>query len=249
MHYGRDSPPEDPRPLDLLQAEPRAGVEAGHAKGEARESWSRRRRDARRIDGAPRSPGRAASTSALSHPQAVATAYTGHSPRPLSSRVPRVPNVMPLRATRSLTVPLTRISPALCAIRDSVADIGLRVRIGVHTGECEVIEGKLAGLAVVIGSRVAAHAIESACIPRAADLRPAFNVRLERARGRRLGVRAGPDHGDERANDRAPLRNPVAGLRGRDPREARRARRSFGPRAGHGRRWNGRLGAAIPHEQ
>jgi class 3 adenylate cyclase len=45
-----------------------------------------------------------------------------------------------------------------CAIRDSVTDMGLRVRIGVHTGECEIVDGKLAGLAVVIGSRVAAHA-------------------------------------------------------------------------------------------
>jgi class 3 adenylate cyclase len=32
------------------------------------------------------------------------------------------------------------------------------VRAGVHTGECEVHEGKVAGLAVVIGARVAAAA-------------------------------------------------------------------------------------------
>jgi class 3 adenylate cyclase/pimeloyl-ACP methyl ester carboxylesterase len=45
-----------------------------------------------------------------------------------------------------------------CAIRDSVTDLGLPIRIGVHTGECELVDDKLAGLAVVIGSRVAAHA-------------------------------------------------------------------------------------------
>src|SRR6266700_3153629 len=38
---------------------------------------------------------------------ALATAYTGHSPSPLSSRIPRGSKSMPLPATRSLTVPLT----------------------------------------------------------------------------------------------------------------------------------------------
>jgi len=32
------------------------------------------------------------------------------------------------------------------------------VRAGLHTGECEVIEGKIGGLAVHIGARVAAQA-------------------------------------------------------------------------------------------
>jgi len=45
-----------------------------------------------------------------------------------------------------------------CAIRDRVTEIGLQVRVGIHTGECEVIDGKLGGLTVVIGARVAAHA-------------------------------------------------------------------------------------------
>jgi class 3 adenylate cyclase len=45
-----------------------------------------------------------------------------------------------------------------CAIRDSVSDLGLNVRIGVHTGECDVVDGKLSGLAVVIGARVAEQA-------------------------------------------------------------------------------------------
>jgi class 3 adenylate cyclase/pimeloyl-ACP methyl ester carboxylesterase len=44
------------------------------------------------------------------------------------------------------------------AIVDGVRELGLDVRAGVHTGECEVHEGKVAGLAVVIGARVAATA-------------------------------------------------------------------------------------------
>lgn len=45
-----------------------------------------------------------------------------------------------------------------CAIRDVVTSLGLGIRVGVHTRECDVVDGKLSGLAVVIGSRVAAHA-------------------------------------------------------------------------------------------
>jgi class 3 adenylate cyclase len=41
---------------------------------------------------------------------------------------------------------------------DGVRELGLEVRAGLHTGECEVHEGKVAGLAVVIGARVAAIA-------------------------------------------------------------------------------------------
>jgi class 3 adenylate cyclase len=44
------------------------------------------------------------------------------------------------------------------AIVDGVRELGLEVRAGVHTGECEVHEGKVAGLSVVIGSRVMAAA-------------------------------------------------------------------------------------------
>jgi class 3 adenylate cyclase len=44
------------------------------------------------------------------------------------------------------------------AIREAVAELGLRIRIGIHTGECEIIDGKPGGLAVVIGARVAAQA-------------------------------------------------------------------------------------------
>jgi len=47
---------------------------------------------------------------------------------------------------------------AACAIRDGVRPLGLDVRVGLHTGECEVIQGKLGGIAVHTGARVAAEA-------------------------------------------------------------------------------------------
>jgi pimeloyl-ACP methyl ester carboxylesterase len=45
-----------------------------------------------------------------------------------------------------------------CAVREAVTDLGLELRAGLHTGECEVLDGKVAGLAVSIGARVAAQA-------------------------------------------------------------------------------------------
>jgi class 3 adenylate cyclase len=42
-----------------------------------------------------------------------------------------------------------------CAIRDDVRRLGIDIRAGVHTGECQVIDQKLGGLAVHIGARVA----------------------------------------------------------------------------------------------
>jgi class 3 adenylate cyclase/DNA-binding SARP family transcriptional activator len=44
------------------------------------------------------------------------------------------------------------------AITERVSGIGLSIRAGVHTGECERIEGKLCGIAVNIGARVCAEA-------------------------------------------------------------------------------------------
>jgi class 3 adenylate cyclase len=53
----------------------------------------------------------------------------------------------PIRAIRCAT-----------AIEDTVRDLGLQVRAGLHTGECESVGEKLAGLAVNIGARVASQA-------------------------------------------------------------------------------------------
>jgi class 3 adenylate cyclase/alpha-beta hydrolase superfamily lysophospholipase len=41
------------------------------------------------------------------------------------------------------------------AIRDGVRSLGLEVRCGLHTGECEIVGDDLAGIAVHIGARVA----------------------------------------------------------------------------------------------
>jgi len=45
-----------------------------------------------------------------------------------------------------------------CAIRGAISELDLEVRAGLHTGECEVLDGKVAGIAVSIGARVAAEA-------------------------------------------------------------------------------------------
>jgi class 3 adenylate cyclase len=47
------------------------------------------------------------------------------------------------------------------AIRDAVRAVGLEVRCGLHTGEVETIDGKVAGLAVHIGARVGSMAAPS----------------------------------------------------------------------------------------
>ncbi len=53
----------------------------------------------------------------------------------------------PARAVRCATV-----------ARDAVRELGLELRSGVHTGECELLESKLAGIAVHTGARIAALA-------------------------------------------------------------------------------------------
>jgi class 3 adenylate cyclase len=44
------------------------------------------------------------------------------------------------------------------AIVDAVRPLGIELRVGIHTGECEAINGKVGGLAVNIGARVCALA-------------------------------------------------------------------------------------------
>ena len=53
--------------------------------------------------------------------------------------------------------PARAIGCAQAIIADST-ELGLEVRAGVHTGECERDERKLAGIAVHIGARIAAEA-------------------------------------------------------------------------------------------
>ncbi len=45
-----------------------------------------------------------------------------------------------------------------CAIRDAVRPLGIEVRAGLHTGECELLGEDVGGIAVAIGARVGALA-------------------------------------------------------------------------------------------
>jgi pimeloyl-ACP methyl ester carboxylesterase len=45
-----------------------------------------------------------------------------------------------------------------CAVRDAVQALGVSIRVGLHTGECELVGSELEGLAVHIAARVAATA-------------------------------------------------------------------------------------------
>lgn len=51
-----------------------------------------------------------------------------------------------------------RAVQAATAIRGAVRELGIEVRAGVHTGECEIHDGKVAGIAVSIGARISALA-------------------------------------------------------------------------------------------
>jgi class 3 adenylate cyclase len=44
------------------------------------------------------------------------------------------------------------------AIRERLTELGLEIRAGLHTGECELLEDKVGGIAVHIGARVASQA-------------------------------------------------------------------------------------------
>ncbi|HEU5212602.1 MAG TPA: adenylate/guanylate cyclase domain-containing protein [Gaiellaceae bacterium] len=44
------------------------------------------------------------------------------------------------------------------AVGEAVSELGLEVRAGLHTGECELLDEKVAGIAVSIGARVASRA-------------------------------------------------------------------------------------------
>ncbi len=47
---------------------------------------------------------------------------------------------------------------AACAMRDAVRDLGIEIRAGLHTGEIELAETAIEGIAVHIGARIAALA-------------------------------------------------------------------------------------------
>jgi class 3 adenylate cyclase len=45
-----------------------------------------------------------------------------------------------------------------CDIIDHVGELGLSIRAGIHTGECEMSDGRVSGIAVHVGARIAAFA-------------------------------------------------------------------------------------------
>jgi pimeloyl-ACP methyl ester carboxylesterase len=47
---------------------------------------------------------------------------------------------------------------AACAARDAIRDLGIEIRAGLHTGECELIADKVGGIAVHTGARISAAA-------------------------------------------------------------------------------------------
>ena len=47
---------------------------------------------------------------------------------------------------------------AACAIRESVEALGIEIRAGLHTGECELMQDKIGGIAVNTGARIASMA-------------------------------------------------------------------------------------------
>lgn len=49
---------------------------------------------------------------------------------------------------------------AACAISDFARRLGIKLKAGLHTGECDVMEDKVGGIAVEIGSQVAARAAD-----------------------------------------------------------------------------------------
>jgi class 3 adenylate cyclase len=51
-----------------------------------------------------------------------------------------------------------RAVQAAAALRDPLRAVGLEIRSGVHTGECEISDGKVVGIAVSIGARIASLA-------------------------------------------------------------------------------------------
>ncbi|MDZ5622252.1 adenylate/guanylate cyclase domain-containing protein [Nocardioides sp. HM23] len=54
--------------------------------------------------------------------------------------------------------PARAIRAALSIVRDAQDELGVQIRAGVHTGECELLGNDLGGMAVHLGARIAAKA-------------------------------------------------------------------------------------------
>ncbi len=54
--------------------------------------------------------------------------------------------------------PARAVECARAVVVATRAELGIGIRAGAHTGECEMVDGKLGGLAVHVGARIAANA-------------------------------------------------------------------------------------------
>jgi class 3 adenylate cyclase len=74
-----------------------------------------------------------------------------------------------------------------CAISDAVRQLGIEIRAGLHTGECEAVGDKMRGIAVHIGARVASLAASGEILLSSTvkDLVAGAGIRFE-DRGRRV---------------------------------------------------------------
>src|SRR5256885_348970 len=73
----------------------------------------------------------------------------------------RVPTLIIHRSGDGFLATFTGPSRAIdcaTAIRDELRQIGIDIRAGLHTGECELVPGDIGGLAVHIAARVVALA-------------------------------------------------------------------------------------------
>ena len=131
---------------------------------------------------------------------------------------------------------------AAATLSAAVQEIGLDVRAGLHTGECEEIDGKLTGIAVHIGARVMALAGAAEVLATRTDARPrcrfgrgirgSRHPRAEGRRGRMAPLPPGVDRGATAAAARAGGRRAAPG-RGR---RRKRAAAQVAARRGSGRR-------------
>ena len=98
-----------------------------------------------------------------------------------------------------------RAVTAAAAIRDALRPLDMEIRAGLHTGECSVSDGKLAGIAVSVGARITHLAgpgevlVSSTVKDLVARLRDALrrprHARPQRRAGRVARVRARLTHG------------------------------------------------------
>jgi len=69
-----------------------------------------------------------------------------------------------------------------CAIRDELRHLGIEIRAGLHTGECEIIEDDISGIAVHIAARIMSKAMpgEVLCSSTVKDLVAGSGIQFEK---------------------------------------------------------------------